>query len=134
MSDLFLLASRKKYRFPSSKGQLTTEQLWDLPLQSAAGASLDAVAIALDSDLNKSSVRSFVSATNPAATELSTKLEIVKAIILKKQEENAAAVSREEKKRKRARILEALDMRENQELQSASREDLLKQLAAVDDE
>ena len=46
MSDIniFEQASRAKLRFDSVKGQLVTEQLWDLPLQSKTNFDLDTVA------------------------------------------------------------------------------------------
>ena len=45
--NLFEIASRKKLRIPTTKGDLTVEQLWDLPLKST-GLSLDKIAIDLN--------------------------------------------------------------------------------------
>ena len=49
--NLFEIASRNKLRVPTTKGDLTVEQLWDLPLKSANGLSLDSIAIALNKQL-----------------------------------------------------------------------------------
>ena len=57
--NLFEIASRNKLRVPTTKGDLTVEQLWDLPLKSANGLSLDSIAIALNKQL-ESSATSFV--------------------------------------------------------------------------
>ena len=57
--NLFEIASRNKLRVPTTKGDLTVEQLWDLPLKSANGLSLDSIAIALNKQL-ESKATSFV--------------------------------------------------------------------------
>ena len=48
MDNLFLQATREKFRFESSKGDLSVEQLWDLPLTSRTGFDLDTVAKAVN--------------------------------------------------------------------------------------
>lgn len=133
MTDLFLAAARSKFRFPSSKGQLTVEQLFDLPLTSAAGASLNATAVAINSDLKAQAEESFVeTTTNPLKTELAIKLEIVKAVIAIKQAENKAAAEKRERAEKKAKILAAIEAAENRELSQAGVADLRKQLADLD--
>ena len=47
---LFITASRAKFRFPFSVGQLSAEDLWDLPL-SGRGQNLDNIARALHKEL-----------------------------------------------------------------------------------
>lgn len=134
MTDLFLIAARRKFRFPSSKGELTTEQLFDLPLTSARGASLDAVARGINAELREESEGSFVTAApNPRRTELALLLDIVKAVIEIKQSENALATARAERADKRRRILDAIAAAESRDLASASKDELLRQLAELDD-
>ena len=41
--DIFKQAAKAKLRFPSSKGELRVEDLWDLPLTSKTGPSLDSL-------------------------------------------------------------------------------------------
>ena len=48
MEQLFITASREKLRFASSKGLLTTEDLWSLSL-----TSLDAIYIVLSDEKDK---------------------------------------------------------------------------------
>ena len=64
--NLFEIATRKKLRFPSLKGELSAEQLWDLPLSSRVGLDLDNIAKAVNKDLKAEEEDSFVkTSTNP---------------------------------------------------------------------
>lgn len=45
--EMFQQATRLKLRFSTSQGQLTVEDLWDIPLTSTRNASLDSIAIDL---------------------------------------------------------------------------------------
>jgi hypothetical protein len=57
---------------------------------------------------------------------------LVKYVIAVKQEEISAAEKRADRNSQRAKILDALAARENEELTKASREDLLAKLAEID--
>jgi hypothetical protein len=133
MPDLFEIAARKKFRFPSNKGLLTVEQLYDLPLTGAT--SLNSVAIAIDDELETTGRRSFVSeaCTNPGRRELALKLDIVKHVISTKQDEAAARAEAAERKERKQKLLAAIEAAEGRELGAASSADLRKQLAALDD-
>ena len=86
--DLFLIASRQKYRFPSCRGELSCEQLWDIPLLSTNGFCLNEVAVTLNSELKSLEETSFVAPlVNPRRQEISDMLEIVKTVIAVKQKE-----------------------------------------------
>jgi hypothetical protein len=133
MTDLFLVAAQKKYRFPSTKGDLVAEQLFDLPLLSANGANLDNLARTINNQLKAVSEESFVTPSVKANVDLTNKLEIVKAVIKIKQDLATAAAERVAKAEKRRRILDALAAQDEKALTTASRDDLEKQLAALDD-
>ncbi len=132
--NIFEIASRRKFRFESVKGPLTVEQLWDLPLTSpltasvtGAKADLDSIARGVNFDLKGVTEESFVNVRpDPRKPDLETKLELVKYIIAEKIKEAA------EKTAKRRTLLDALAAREQAELTSASKEELLKQLEALD--
>jgi hypothetical protein len=133
--NLFERASRKKYRFESARGDLTVEQLWDLPLSSRNGVDLDTIARGVNAELKSITEESFVETKpNPRKLELVTCLEILKHIIKVKQDEAAAAKNRVEKAAKRARIIEALAAQEDKALTQMSKEDLLKELAGLDED
>lgn len=133
MSNLFEIASRKAYRFQSNRGDLTTEQLWELPLTSRGGFDLDSVAKAVNAELKSVTEESFVATrVNPRKGDLETKLDVLKYIIAVKIAEAEAVTARVAKQEKRAKILDALAAKENEELTQASKDDLLKQLAELD--
>lgn len=131
-NDLFVRAARKKYRFDSARGELTTEQLWDLPLLGRNSFDLDSVARSVNFALKAMGEESFVEKANPEQADAAAKLEIVKFVIAAKQAEAKAAEQRVERAAKRRKILDALADQENRELTSASKEELLKRLEALD--
>ena len=133
MSNLFEIATRKAFRFQSNRGDLTTEQLWELPLTSRVGFDLDSVAKAVNAELKSVTEESFVATrVNPRKGDLEAKLDVLKHIIAVKIAEAEAATARVAKQEKRAKILDALAAKENEELTQASKDDLLKQLAELD--
>lgn len=131
-SNLFITASRKKFRFASERGDLTVENLWDLPLTSKNGFNLNAVAITVNAELKSLAEESFVeTSTNPRRKDLENMLEIVKYVIAVKQDEAKAATERVAKQELKRKLREAIEAKEGEALQSASLEDLKAQLAAL---
>ncbi|MBN7759739.1 hypothetical protein JYP52_01205 [Nitratireductor aquibiodomus] len=128
--NIFETATRKKLRFPSNKGELTAEQLWDLPL-----TSLDTIARQINQDLKAVSEEGFINVKpDPRKPDLETKLEVLKHIIavrLKAVEDAKSASARSEKRRK---LAEALANKEEQDLAQLSKEEILKQLEELDTE
>ena len=132
--NIFEVASRKKFLYDTEIGQLNTEQLWDLPLQSKRDgrADLDKTARVIFQELKGLEETSFVdTAPNPRKADLEVKLEIVKHIIAVKQAENKAAVEKAEKAERKRKLLEALANKEDQELAGKSREQLEAEIAAL---
>lgn len=133
IQDIFLAATRDKYRFDSAKGKLTVEQLWDVPLESRDNFNLDRIAIDLNTDLNmtqgtQSFVRSKGSATTDKIRTLNNKLEIVKFIIEWKLDLLDKRTKQVEDKQKKARLLEALASKQEESLRQMSEEELRKEL------
>lgn len=130
--DIFETASRKKFRYDSAKGALTTEQLWDLPLTGGA-TNLDAIARSVNAELKSVTEDSFVEIKpDPRKETIATALDVVKHIIavkMKAAEDAKAAVARADKRRK---LLEALESKEDQALSAMSKEDILKKLEELD--
>lgn len=135
MPNIYEIAARKKLRFPSPKGALTTEQLFELPLTSATGrANLNEIAIAIDDERETLGRKSFVdTASNPRRTDLDVALEIVKDVIATRQAEAAVELARTNKRNERAKLLEAIDQADRRELGSKSADELRAQLAAMAD-
>jgi hypothetical protein len=132
--DIYKYAAQNGLRFPSARGHLTVEQLFGLPLKSREGFDLDSVARGVNDELKSVTQESFVEveADNPRKTQIETALEVVKDVIKTKQAENAAVRARQEKAEKRRKLLDALRTKEDQELTTASREELEKKLAELD--
>ena len=134
MEDIYKFAARRGLRFPSKRGELTTEQLFELPLKSQTGFDLDSVARTINAQLKGVSEESFVEdiSSDPRKQALSVSLAIVKDVIATKQAENRATVEKTQRTAERKKILDAIAAKKDQQLTAASLEDLEKQLAALD--
>lgn len=128
--NIFEIAARKQYRYASNVGFLTTEQLFQLPLTATTNASLDDVGKRLLAEQRSTEEESLVNspATSVAAQDIATRIEIVKFVIADLQERNEASKKRAEQRARRAKLLEALENRENADLAGMSREEILKEL------
>ena len=127
---MFEKASRLKLRFDTSKGQLTTEDLWDLPLTSTtARVNLDDIARALHKQLKSGDDVSFVDTTKKSDAVVQLKFDLVKYVIETKLTENAAKNAAAENSAKKQRIMQILADRQDDSLKTASTDDLMKMLA-----
>lgn len=118
---MFEKATRKQFRYPTSRGFVTTEQLWEMPLQSKTGFDLDNTAKAINANLKAQAEESFVNTgTNTAAQQLQEHLDVVVHIIKVKKAENAEAASTAVKKAERAKLVEILHVRNQQDLMAKS--------------
>lgn len=122
---MFEKASRLKLKFPTTVGQIRTEDLWDLPLTSQRGASLDGVAITVHEELEKLGKKSFVN-KNKGDAVLELKMSIVKHIIEVKQSEASEANKLAENKAERNIILDVIAEKQMDTLKETSMKDLLK--------
>jgi hypothetical protein len=126
---MFKKAARLKLRFDSSKGLLTVEDLFDLPLTSAKGASLDGIAKALHREIKDSSEISFVGPPSPENTALNLKFNIVKDVIDARVKENEDKKNRKLREDKKARILEIIAKKQDAKLEDMSEEELTAMLS-----
>lgn len=131
---MFEKATRNKYRYPSVKGDLNSEQLWELPLQSKSGFDLDNVAKEINHRLKEQEEDSFVvtSTANPLKTELADKLAIVVYVIQTKQAENEAARSMAARKAEREQLLEILHSKKNAEMLGLSTSEIEARIKALE--
>lgn len=132
---LYKMAARKKLRFQTNRGELTVEQLFDLPLKSSSGFDLDTVARGINSELKSLGEESFVedASVDPARVMLGAALEIVKDVIKTKQEENAAHLNKAKRAAERRKILDIIAAKKDEQLSTASLEELEQKLAALDE-
>lgn len=132
-TNLFEQASRLKLRFPSVRGELTTEDLWSLPLISKNGFNLDAVAREVNGQLKSVTEESFVETrTNPQKKIYELQLEIVKHVIAIRIADNEATVKRAELRQKRDQLLNLLAQKEEQALLGKTAEEIRAELDALE--
>lgn len=131
--SVFEKASRQKLRFASARGDLTVEDLWDLPLTSRNGFDLNVVAQKANAEVKASGEESFVGESTPASATAVLKLEVVKSVIATKIAERDAEAARKDKRQKRDRLLELLANKEDAALQELTPDQIREQLAALDD-
>lgn len=134
MENMFEYATRNKLRFGSQVGDLTLEDLWDLPLtDNRRVTTLDNIAKEINRDLKAETEESFVvKSTNRRKKTLEIKLDIVKHIIDVKMKEADTARLRAENKREKERLLEVLAQKEDESLKSQSVDDIRKRIAELD--
>jgi uncharacterized protein YqgV (UPF0045/DUF77 family) len=132
MEELFKMASKKKFRFASTKGDLSVEDLWDLPLvtkTTTIGTSLDNVAKSINRKMKKTEEESFVVESTSENTTLTAKMDIVKCIIKEKKEAVKAKLDLAVRKEKKEKILGILADKEDSSLRKTSKANLEKMLA-----
>lgn len=128
-------ALEQKWRFPSKRGPLTIEDLFDLPLTKNNGLNLDTVAIEINKQLQeKQGSTSFVQSTVEKSAEinkLDTMLEIVKTIIKQRQDEHEYKLNKAALDSKRKELQRLIDQKQNEALASLSVDELQQQLDAL---
>ena len=128
MEDLFAKATRDKVKFVTVKGEISIEDLWDLPLTSEKGFDLDSIARKIAKELKDSTEESFVKPSTKGSSLLELKLEVLKYIIKVKMEENETRKNLAEKKAKKEKLMEILAKKEDASLEALTPEEIRKQL------
>lgn len=131
MENMFEIASQKKLRFESPRGQIDTESLWDIPLTSTSNFSLDVIAKAIARQIRTEEEESFVTIRTAGSDILQLKLDIVKHIIAVKLAEKEAQKNASAVKAKKEILLGALAEKETEGLKAMSKEQLLAELAKM---
>lgn len=123
---------RKRVRFDSPRGQLTVEDLFDLPLTSPSGnkANLDDIAKGLYAKLPASgAVVSFVDDAPPAQSLDQKRFDVVRYVIAVKKAENAKALKAKENREQRERIRAFIAEKQDADLRGKPLDDLKAMLA-----
>jgi hypothetical protein len=133
MNNIFEYATRNKLRFQSQRGELSVEQLWDVPLRSKDGFDLDNVAKTANKALKALTEESFVSTERtPAIDRAEVTLEIVKHVIQVKLAEEATAKKRAENRAEKERLLAILAEKQAGKLSELSEKELQKRISALE--
>jgi hypothetical protein len=121
---MFEKASRLKLRFESPNGNLSVEDLWDLPLSSDRRANLDDIAKGLYNQMKEDNIQSFVKVVSKADETLQLKFELVKHVIeVRLTEKEASELTKTNKERKQ-QILALIAQKKNEQLSGKSLEEL----------
>ena len=125
MSDLFEKATRMAIRFNTTAGQLTTEDLWSLPLTSTKGVSLNGIAMALYKQIKDSAdIISFVDNIVNVNDEPQMKFDIVKRVIEVRKAEAEDKAKAAAAKAQKEKIRELIAAKRDQSLQEKTLEEL----------
>lgn len=119
---MFETAFRQKLRFDSKVGQLSVEDLWELPLTSATKANLDQIAVDLNRQL-KGTEESFVS-TGKKNAVLELKFEIVKHIIGVRVAENQAKIDERNRAARKEQVEALIEEKKSEGLKALSLDEL----------
>lgn len=132
MSNIFKKAARLKLRFPSVKGLLTVEQLYDLPLTSKGGCDLDSVAKTVNGYLRQASEDSFVNTKPNLEKDLNQLcLDIVKEVIADRIAENEANAKAVANRHEREKLLTVLEGKKDAALANLTEAELEERIRAL---
>jgi hypothetical protein len=129
MSNIFEEASRKKIRFESSKGLLTVEDLWDVPLKTGS-VNLNQIALGLYNDLKVENI-SFVDDSVNGTSLNQLKFDLVKYVIDVRLSEKKVAEVNAMKKKEKERIMSLIAEKEDNALSSKTIEELRAMLTEL---
>lgn len=132
MSNIFEQASQQKLRFETTKGLLSADDLWSLPLQSTTGKiNLDDIARGISAKIKDSVVESFVSKATDANKSERLRLDIVKRIIEVKLEKAEKIKNQKAVAEQKQRLLEALNSKETESLGKMTEDELKAKIAEL---
>ena len=121
--DLFERATKQKIRYRTFAGIFTTEDLWDVPLE-----SLDEIAVAMNRDIKKSSSESFINKENKVPAHKKLAFDVVKRVIEVKLLDKERAAKAAETRAKKEKIMELIAKKQEEAFSEQSLEDLQEKL------
>ena len=127
--NIFEYSAKNKLRYFTDRGYITTEDLYDLPLESREKVSLNSVAKAVNKELKNLEEESFVTTVTPANTSAQVKLSVVKEIIRQRLELAQAKKDTEHQKARKEIIAAVIAEKQNDNLKNMSLEELQAELA-----
>ena len=123
---MFEFATRNKLRFPY-RGQISTEDLWDLSVE-----SLDAIFKTLNAKVKEAQEESLLQTPTREDDELSIKITIIKHIVSVKLTEAELSAKAHENREKKQKILEVLANKQEDALMNKSVEELQQMLKDIE--
>lgn len=132
MEAMFEKATRLKLRFETVVGDLTVEDLWDLPLTSRTGrANLDDLARGLHRELKEAEETSFVVKASAADERLQLAFDVVKRVIDVRLAEAEAEKLAGENRARKQKLLSLIAEKQDESLKASSVEELQAMVEAL---
>lgn len=130
-NDIFEEGTRKRVRFASTKGLLSIEDVWTIPLKKSKNSNnvtdIDDIAKSLSAQLKETEIESFVEDVITAEnTLLKLKFDIIKHIIKVRKAERDAAENRKSVESQINKYDRIIARKEDEKLDSSSIEDIKK--------
>jgi hypothetical protein len=131
--DMFEKAARLQLRFVTPSGQLSAEDLFELPLTSTNKTNLNDIAKGLHRQVKANAEEAdFVSPASAAKAAndiVELKLEIVKRVISIKVEERDTAAAAQKRREEKQKLLALIADKKDESLKGKSLEELEKMVA-----
>lgn len=129
MAEVFEQAARSKLRFETSKGYLSSEEVWDLSLP-----SLDMLARTVNKRLREAEEESFIPSTLQPKTPShdALRLDLLKHVIGVKVVERDLAKKRADDRAKLARLKDLLAAKEDETFKAMSQDEIVKQIGELE--
>ena len=124
---MFEKASRLKFRFPTARGHVSTEDLWDMSLP-----QLNVVAKDLNKNVKESKEEDFLEVKSDEDTLAKSQFDIVIHIMNVKKDEQKARLGAAAKKVERDKLLDILSRKQAGALESLSVEEIQKKLQELE--
>jgi hypothetical protein len=131
MEKKLIAAIKNRYRFETTRGVQTLEDVFHMPLKGAKGFSLNDLAVDLNRKLKDATGENFVDDQSMADTELENKFEIVKYVIAIRKREAAERAAATERAQEIAKIREVIKQKKETGLGEKSLEELENMLKEV---
>lgn len=131
-ANIFETATRTKLRFTSARGELTIEQLWDIPLRSRDDFNLNVIAKTASKAFKEIAEENFVDQTRTAEyTRRELALEVIKYVIDTKLGEEERAIDLAGKRQEKEKLLKILAEKQEGKLSELSEKELQKRIEAL---
>jgi paraquat-inducible protein B len=139
-ANLFELASRFQIRFDSTRGPITTEDLWGLPLKHQTRLNLDDIGKRIQQRMksfDETAVDSLVDdeaddATSADKFDLNLQLAVIKHIIAFEKAQAEKEKAEKELNQERKEMLDLLHDAERNERSSMTKEQIRERIAALE--
>jgi hypothetical protein len=114
-------AIKSNFRFATTRGELTTEQLWGLSM-----SQLDELVVSLSEELEKTGKKSYLNSETPKNILIKKKFDIALDILQTKIDEDNQRSEALERKKFNEKIDELILKKQETELENLPLEELLK--------